>query len=182
MTQSFHSSEDALRSFVASLSAKAISVSKVKTIKVSSKRGFVYQKQIWTQSREIYHVKYWSKRWIPLDRSKVYDFAQPWNERLKYVLDSYGNGDPSVSGINESTLVDLLGLRKDGYEAFLITIYQTGEILWCRVDELYDFVTQYSLIPEYSRNYGEPFCWVPTGWMREWADVLVAPPALSSNV
>lgn len=179
MSRPFESSDAALAYFLECLSRRGIVVKEVKTIKVSTSNGrFVYQKQVWTQNNDVYHVKYWTNRWIPKDSSRVSDFAKPLDEKIKTAIKTFGNGDLSASGINEDTLLDLLDISQKGYQTYLITIYQSGEILWCRAEELYYFCTRYGLIPQFSHTYGEPFCWVPTGWLKNFEDVLVNWPTL----
>jgi len=174
MANPFENSDAALSFFQECLRNRGIVISEVKTIKVSISQGkFVYQKQIWTQNNEIYHVKYWTKRWLPKDSSKVSDFAKPLDEKLKMSIKLFGNGDNSASGLNENTLLDLLELSKKGYQTYLITIYQTGEILWCRAEELYYFSSRFGLIPQFSSTYGEPFCWIPTGWLKNFEEVVI---------
>jgi len=181
MRNGFESSQAAIVYFLELLSQRGIRIIETKNIRVSAGRGrFVYQQQIWTETGEIFHVKYWNKRWTPKPSEKVSDFAKPLDERIKYAIKTFGEQDDSASGLNESTLLELLDLSEKGHKTFLITIYRTGEILWCRVDELYYFATQHGLIPQFSQTYGEPFCWVPTGWLKEFENVIRNYPELSS--
>lgn len=178
----FDDSQEALQYFLQALSRRGIEVKEVKTIRVSAGQGrYVYQKQVWTKTKEIYHVKFWSKRWIPKKSSQVSEFARPLDERLKFAIRRFGSGDVSASGLNEDTLLDLLDSAAEGYEAFLVTIYKSGEVLWCRADDLYGFVTRHGLIPQFSETYGEPFCWVPTGWLKTFQDPLSAPPGVARS-
>ncbi|HOD03932.1 MAG TPA: hypothetical protein PKH92_02700 [Anaerolineaceae bacterium] len=177
MRRAFENSDDALCWFLESLRQRSIEPDQIKTIKVSAGQGkYVYQKQIWTKSREIYHIKFWSERWIPKASSRVSEFARPLDECLKFAIRCFGNGDPSASGLNESTLLELITLNSEGYETFLITQYKAGDVLWCRVDDLYGFVTQHGLLPQFSQTYGEPFCWIPTGWLKSFHSLISAFP------
>ena len=177
----FSSSEEALKFFQNYLAQSGTSVAEVKTIPTTAGRGrTVYQKQIWTQTREIFHVKHWTQKWIPKDSSEVSEFAKPLDEKLKYAIRQFGRGDLSASGLNEGTMLDLLAHQEEGRESFLVTTYSSGDILWCRVDEMYLFATRYGLIPQYSRTYGEPFCWIPTGWFKVLDKVVRGPGAVQS--
>lgn len=181
MPRPFESSDGALRWFVDALRQRGIELEQTKTIKVNAGQGkYVYQKQIWTKSREIYHIKFWSKRWIPKDSSKVSAFARPLDERLKFAIRTFGNGDLSASGLNEDTLLELIALNSEGYETFLVTQYKEGDVLWCRADDLYGFVTRHGLLPQVSQTYGGPFCWVPTGWLKPFENLLSSPPRVVS--
>lgn len=176
-TNPFNDSSEALNYFLGQLKQRGISITEVRDIRVSAGRGkFVTQQQIWTDSKEIYHVKYWTQKWYPKDSSRVSEFAKPLDDRLKYAISRFGNGDTSASGLNESTLFDLLALGDQGYQTFLLTMFQNGEIYLCRAEELYNFATKYGLTPQYSNTYGEPFIWIPTGWFKTFHQLVTAPP------
>lgn len=175
--KSFSNSSDALNTLKEILYERGMKLSEEKTIAVSTgKGGTVYQKQLWMETREVYHVKHWNQKWIPKDSTLVSDFAKPLDERLKFCINKFGNGDLSASGINEGTLIDLLENEMKGYETFLVTTYTSGEIYWCRTIDLYIFASIYGLIPQYSSSYGEPFCWVPTGWFLTLDQLKKSPP------
>ena len=127
-------------------------------------------------TREIFHIKHWNNKWIPKDSANVSTFAKPLDERLKFCINLYGKGDPSASGLNEGTILDLLELEDKGYDTFLVTTYTSGEIYWCKTSELHHFAAMHGLIPQYSRTYGEPFCWIPTGWLKPISALISAPP------
>lgn len=175
----FDNSDHALRWFCDQLEQRQFTINEVRTIKVNTTNGrFVNQKQIWTIEGEVFHLKYWTQKWVPLQDNKIYDFAKPWNDRLKYTIKTFGHGDISASGLNESTLIDLLEISNQGSFVHLVTIYSNGEVLWCNVRDLYDFATEFALIPEYSQNYGEAFCWIPTGWLKRMESLVEAVPAI----
>jgi len=178
MTHSFDSSAGALTYLKQYLKEREMTVIEEKTVPTKAGRGTVYQKQLWTATREIFHIKHWSKKWVPKESSNVSEFAKPLDERLKYAIKLYGKGDPSASGINEGTLMNLLEIEGSGFETYLVTTYSSGDVLWCKVAELYNFASMYGLIPQFSMTYGEPFCWIPTGWLKPLSMVVAGPPGL----
>jgi hypothetical protein len=174
MPQFFHTSSEALTYFKKYISDRGMTIVEEKSIPTSAGRGrTVYQKQLWIATREIFHIKHWNNKWVPKDSSKVSEFAKPLDERLKYCIRYYGEGDLSASGINEGTLLDLLEIEDRGYDTYLVTTYKSGEVLWCKTSDLNKFAAMHGLIPQYSQTYGEPFCWIPTGWLKP-INVLVA--------
>ena len=177
MAQSFNSSAGALFYFKKYLNDRGMTVIEEKTVPATAGRGrMVYQKQLWMATREVFHIKHWNKKWIPKESGNVSNFAKPLDERLKYAIRLFGKADPSASGINEGTLIDLLEIEDGGYETFLVTTYNSGEVLWCKASVLHNFAAMHGLIPQYSRTYGEPFCWIPTGWLKPISSLVAAPP------
>lgn len=118
-------------------------------------------------------------RWYPKPTEEVSKFARPLDERLKFMITTFGKEDASISGLNEDSLLWLLGLAGEGLRAYLITLFpSTGEILWCSAQDAYDMVMRYGVLPQLSRKglEGQTMCSVPTGWMKPWTEVKMAPP------
>ena len=141
---------------------------------------YVFEDRIVTKSREVYHIKCRPRgRWFPKDSSRVSDFGKELDERYKFLIRTFGNEDRSISGVNEDTILDLLEMESQGYTPYLVTIFpRTGEILWCHAYEAYDMVMRYGTLPQTSFQgmSGMTFCSIPTGWMKSWRGVTVAPP------
>src|SRR5690606_19014050 len=122
-------------------------------------------------TKEVYHIKCRPRgRWIPKDSSKVSEFGKELDERYKYMIRVFGNGDPSISGLNEDTMLDLLELEQQGYTPYLVTIFpQTGEVLWCHAYEAYNMIMRHGSLPQHSFQgmEGSTYCSIPTGWMKK---------------
>ena len=138
------------------------------------------QDVITTETGEIFYIICRPKgRWFPKPTEKVSEFARPLDERLKYVINVFGQGDDSISGLNEDSLIWLLQRADEGLRAYLVTIFPpTGEILWCSAQDAYDLVMRYGILPQHSRKglEGQTMCSVPTGLMKKWMDLNVSFP------
>jgi hypothetical protein len=138
------------------------------------------QDVIRTSTGEIFYVICRPRgRWYPKPSEKVSKLARSLDERLKFMILTFGKSDDSISGLNEDSLLWLLGLASEGLRAYLITIFpKTGEMLWCSAQEAYDIVMRYGVLPQYSLKglEGQTMCSVPTGWMKEWISINAAPP------
>lgn len=178
---SFDNCSDAVAAFCLMLAERGMRVTQRLKVRAYAGAGrWVNEDRIVTDSLEVYHIKCRPRgRWIPKESSQVSEFGRALDERYKFVIRTFGNQDPSISGVNEDTIIDLLEMEDKGYRAYLVTIYpQTGEVLWCHAFEAYDLVMRYGTLPQQSFQgmEGMTFCSIPTGWMKKWQDVLVAPP------
>jgi len=153
--------------------------------KKSANAGFgriLKQDVIRTKTGEIFYIICRPRgRWYPKSTKKVSDFARPLDERLKFMIATFGREDRSISGLNEDSLLWLLELSGQGLRSYLVTIFPaTGEILWCSAQEAYDIVMRYGVLPQMSRKGldGQTMCSVPTGWMKQWLDLKTAGPSI----
>ncbi len=181
--QQFESCTDAVSGFCADLVKRGFVIAQQLKVKANLGRGrYLYEDRIITTTKEIYHIKCRPKgRWIPKDSSQVSSFGKELDERYKHLIRTFGNGDPSISGISEDRILDLLEMEAEGYKPYLVTIFpRTGEVLWCHVSEAYDMVMRYGTLPQFSFQgvEGMTFCSIPTGWMKKWGEVIVAPPTM----
>lgn len=181
--RTFDNCQEAVDFFCNELVQREMTIDKRLKIKAYAGGGhYVFEDRIVTKSREVYHIKCRPKgRWIPKDSSRVSDFGKELDERYKFLIRTFGNGDLSISGVNEDTIIDLLEMESQGYTPYLVTIFpQTGEILWCHAYEAYDMVMRYGTLPQQSLKgmEGMTFCSIPTGWMKKWTGVIVAFPVL----
>ena len=180
MSKKFSDSKEAYQWFKEWIKGKDLSISDERNIAVSAGRRTVFQQQIWTNSNEVYHFKYWTSKWIPDDSKNIRkEHARLMDERLKFVLKNFGNEDLSASGLNLETMLDLLDLAIKGYNTYLITCYASGEIYWAEMLNLYNFCTTYGLIPPYKTTYGEIFVWIPTGWLSPISSPRISLPELT---
>jgi len=181
--KTFDSSDDAVNDFIAQLRSRGLVIAEKRKRKAHSGQGkFINMDEVVTTTREVYLIKCRLQgRWIPKDSSKVSEFGKELDERFKFIVRTFGNGDPSISGLNEDTILDLVDLETQGYTCYLVTIFpKSGEIFWCHAFEAYDLVMRYGALPQHSFQglSGQTFCSIPTGWMKKWDEVIVAPPAV----
>ena len=141
------------------------------------------QDVIRTSTGEIFYIICRPRgRWYPKPTEEVSKFARSLDERLKFMISTFGKDDGSISGLNEDSLLWLLGLANEGLRAYLITIFpSTGEMFWCSAQEAYDIVMRYGVLPQYSRKglEGQTMFSVPTGWMKQWISINAAPPGVT---
>jgi hypothetical protein len=178
---SYSTCEEAVNTFKGHLLSRGIEIAMTEKVKAYAGNGkYVFEDRIYTSSREIYHIKCRPRgRWIPKSSDQVSAMGKALDERYKFIIKNFGKGDPSISGVNEDTMLDILESEAKGYIGYLVTIYpQTGEILWCRVNDAYEFIMTYGTLPQFSFQgmQGMTFCSLPTGWMKKWNALLISYP------
>jgi hypothetical protein len=181
MRKSFSSSGEAVDYFVQELMARGFEIETKDKVKAYTSHGkYIYMDRVITASKEVYLIKCRMQgRWIPKDSKDVSDFGKMMDERYKFMIRTFGNGDPSISGVNEDTILELLQMEEQDYTPYLVTIFpKTGEILWCHVRDAYNMVMRYGALPQTSFQglTGQTFCSIPTGWMKPWGELKVSPP------
>jgi len=173
---------DAVSGFIQKLNQRGIVISEKRKIAVTDRGRTLHEDRVFTTTQEVYHIKCRPRgRWIPKDSNQMSELGKELDERYKYLIRVFGNGDRSLSGLNEDTMISLLELEAQGYTPYLVTVFpQSGEILWCHAYEAYDMIMRYGTLPQISFQGmdGMTLCSIPTGWMKKWDEVIVAPPAV----
>jgi hypothetical protein len=176
---------DAVLGFIEKLNQRGITVSDRKKVPVYDRGRTIYEDRVFTMTKEVYHIKCRPKgRWYPKNSDEMSELGKELDERYKFLIRVFGNGDGSLSGLNEDTMIDLLELEAQGYTPYLVTVFpKTGEILWCHAYQAYDMIMRYGTLPQISFQgmSGMTLSSIPTGWMKKWEDVIVAPPTVVSE-
>lgn len=179
----FLGSADALAWFRKSLQERNMTIiSESKVATKSGKGRFVYPIRIDTDSREVYIVKYWNKKWQPSD--KISQFARDLDERYRYTIRTFGRDDLSATSMNADLLIRLIELDEKGFNCFTVTIYASGEVLFCSAREMYEFATRYGTLQQFTSDPSLQDALslrVPSGWLKKWTEVKSGPPALGDN-
>jgi len=169
----FEDSRAAEAWFEEMLRVRGISRVRHETIREYVKGGrFAYPKIYYCGEQEAYLVTFFRSRTDQIkDSSKVSTAGQDLDERLKFAISVFGEGVEQMTKCIEPTLLKLLELEEHGIEAFLVTIYATGEAYWCRARDFYEFATRYGTYQQYARSadmeQSLPYR-VPTLWMKPW--------------
>ena len=184
--RTYSNCQDAVQAFCSELTRRGLVIAKREKVKANLGRGrFLYEDRIITATKEVYHIKCRPRgRWIPKDSSQISEVGRELDERYKYLIRVFGNGDPSISGFSEDRILDLLEMENQGYTTYLVTLFpKTGEVLWCHAYEAYDMVMRYGTLPQLSFQgiEGMTFCSIPTGWMKKWQEVVFEPPSVASE-
>lgn len=181
----YENCSDAVLGFIHKLNQRGMVIAEKRKVAVTDRGRTLYEDRVFTTTQEVYHIKCRPRgRWIPKDSGKMSEFGKELDERYKYLIRVFGNGDPSLSGLNEDTMISLLELEAQGYTPYLVTVFpQTGEILWCHAYEAYDMIMRYGTLPQVSFQgmSGMTLCSIPTGWMKKWDEIIVAPPTIISE-
>jgi len=180
----FDNCSEAVRFFCQVLDQRGMPIAEMQKKSVNAGFGrMLKQDVIRTTTGEMFYIICRPRgRWYPKSTEKVSEFARPLDERLKFMIATFGREDGSISGLNEDSLLWLLERAGQGLRSYLVTIFpKSGEILWCSAQEAYDIVMRYGALPQMSRKglEGQTMCSVPTGWMKPWMDLKVAAPSIS---
>lgn len=133
----------------------------------------------------LYHIKYQKAEHMPLETEKVRT-AHAENERLKYVIQKYGSGNPSDIGLNLNVLHNLIeDAYKFNLEAYILNVVGCSilygnqtVIYWSKAIAFYEFSMQWSTIIYDSKAYGGTVFLIPSGWMNLWSKPLTEYPSL----
>jgi len=183
MTQ-YTNCSDAVAGFIHELEERGLNVVRKEKVKAYAGSGrYVNEDRIFTRTDEVYHIKCRPRgRWIPKDSSRISSLGKELDARYKFLIRVFGSGDPSLSGLNEDTMLDLLELESQGYKPFLVTIFpQTGEFLWCHAFEAYNMIMRYGTLPQLSFQgmQGMTLCSIATGWMKHWSKPIAGFPEVN---
>jgi hypothetical protein len=181
---SYNNCTEAVLAFSQLLEQRGLHLSRKEKVKAYAGDGrYVNEDRIFTTTNEVYHIKCRPRgRWIPKDSTSVSPLGKELDLRYKFLIGIFGAGDPSLSGLNEDTMIDLLLLEEGGHTPYLVTIFpQTAEFLWCHAFEAYNLIMRYGTLPQMSFQgmHGMTLCSIPTGWMKKWARPLVGYPTIS---
>lgn len=131
--------------------------------------------------RSVYHLKFQRSEHIPLEDNQVRT-AHVENDRLKHAIRTFGHGNKTDIGINESVLFQLLEYEDIyGITAFIINavgssnIYNNSILYWCRARDFYEIAIGWGTVIYNSSAYGGTVFLVPSGWMKIWKDPIIAP-------
>jgi hypothetical protein len=132
--------------------------------------------------RSLYHLKFQRSEHLPLEDNQVRT-AHAENDRLKHAIRSFGRGNKTDIGINESILFQLLDYEeKMGITSYIINavgssiVYNNESVLyWCRAKDFYEIAIAWGTIIYNSSAYGGTVFLVPSGWMKTWNEPISAP-------
>jgi len=137
----------------------------------------VYHNRIKTTGG-LYHIKFQKTEQIPRPTS-VMSGAIDSDERLKYVIEKFGAGNPSNIGINLSVIQDLIEIEENQHETtYFINVLGNGIVFWRRCREMYEFAMAHGTIIYDSKTYKTSILQIPTGWLIPWNEPIKAFPAL----
>ena len=156
---------------------RGLSISKVENLSSQGKYG---NARIYTTTGEIYHLKFTKTGYKPKDSSQVSEAAKELDEKLKFAIRQFGNGDETINGIDIDLLLILLDEASNGKACYFTTIIGDGTTLWCSAEEFYNFVMRYDTFFKFPRS-NVPVCEVPMGWLLKWDSPIVAYPKLSEG-
>jgi len=180
----FQTSKEAVSWFIAQLAARQITVTRRERWKVyAGGNRWAYPEVLFTDSNEAFFFKYWKKAFLP-DSTK--DIRMPHiralDERIKYGVHAFGNGNQTTTFLNESTVLRLMELSVTGVAGYLVVAFGNGTALWCSIVDFYAFAVRYGMYLTSSRlrqdMIGELPYHVPTGWLRPFGTLVAAPPAV----
>ena len=132
--------------------------------------------RIYTESGDIYHLKFSKKLFTP--RENVKGGAADLDKKLKFVISEFGQGDDSLNGIDEDLLLELVDFGKKGNVSYFVTVMTDGRVLWKTGLETYDFILRYDTIMHFPRAFSSPVCFVPTGWLTNRSNLVTNWPSL----
>lgn len=145
----------------------------------------VYHYRVWTDSG-LFHIKFQRSEHIPLADNQIRKaFAE--NNRLKYVINNFGNGNSTDIGINENVLYELLEIEeKQKIISYLINavgeslVYPGNSIVyWSRTKDFFDISLQWGTVIYNSGAYKGTVFLAASGWMKLWSDPISAPPTFT---
>lgn len=178
MQTSVRSHREALRLFQAGLVRRGMDVKRVeKRVKPGNSRLF-------TQSHEVYHVKFTRKPFRP-DAEKTGP-ARELHLKLHFAMRNFEyrsdallqpSEKGTLVGIDEDLVLHLLELSEQGHSTYVVTVLGRGLTLWLDGLEFYEFVMRYDTFMKYPSS-GVPVCYVPTGYFIPWAEPSEQPPAI----
>lgn len=130
----------------------------------------------------VYHIKFQKSEHIPLEDNQVRT-AHAENDRLKHAIRTFGHGNNTDIGVNESILFQLLEFEeKQGISAYIVNavgssvFYNNESVLyWCRARDFYELAIGWGTIIYNSSAYGGTVVLVPSGWMKLWNEPISAP-------
>jgi hypothetical protein len=136
-------------------------------------------------SDSLFHIKFQKKEHIPLADNQI-RVAFDENNRLKYVINNFGNGNNTDIGINENVLYELLEIEEEQkVTTYLINavgnsiVYPNKSIIyWSRTKDFFDISLQWGTVIYNSKAYGGTVFLASSGWMKIWSDPIVAFPLI----
>ena len=138
----------------------------------------IYHNRIITDDG-LYHIKFQKTEQIPRPTS-VMSGAIESDERLKYVIEKFGYGNPSNIGINLSVIQDLIEIEESEHETtYFINVLGNGKVYWRRCKEMYEFAMAHGTIIYNSKTYKTSILQIPTGWLIPWNEPIKAFPTLA---
>jgi hypothetical protein len=143
------------------------------TVKEYVKGGrWAYPKLYTCDETDAYLLTYWKSRADLLwDSSQVTQEFKELDSRLKFTINTFGNGLTQMTQCKETTILHLLELEEKGLTTFMVTAYSNGDVFWIRTRDFYEFSTRYGAYQTFFRNpelaLGLPYR-VPTGWLLPW--------------
>ncbi|CAG1011500.1 hypothetical protein ANRL4_04426 [Anaerolineae bacterium] len=168
--------DDAVRVFRESLLERHIEVAQVEArVKPGNTRLF-------TKNHDVYHLKFTNKPFTP-DKDKqgpardlhlkLQHAIQTFEYRSSALLEADEHG--TMVGIDEDLILYLVDLSQQGKRTFVVTLLRRGLILWVEALDFYNFVMRHDTFIKFPTS-GVPVCYVPTGYMLQWAKPRVALP------
>jgi len=155
------------------LEERGFTIQKVEDLSQSGKFG---NARLFTTTNEIYHLKYTKTGYLPKDSVRVSEGAKELDQKLKFTIRTFGNGDLTINGIDEDLLIYMIEKTSlDQKECFFTTVLQNGTVLWCRAMDFYNFVMRYDTFFKFPKS-NVPVCEVPMGWLLKWENPLIAYP------
>lgn len=176
---------DAGNYFKAELRKRGKEIVKAERVVADRGPGFpIYHERIWTRHNEVqelYHVKFAKQGYRLKPTDKLSPRAKELDEKLRFALSQFGQGNEELNGLNEDVVLDLLNYTEQGLDVYYITVMAQGTVYAATIQEFYNFVMRYDTFFKFPRS-NVPICEVPVGWMKKWTQVLTAPPSLSEHV
>jgi len=130
-----------------------------------------------TEHDGIYHLRYIKS----LSATSQLDVVRYVNEaglseRLKFVVEQFGNGDKHYVTMNMELAVRLLDEAK--HQCYFAVMLTDGRIFWRSTEDFYNFAMRYNVVVWKPTNGIIPYAVIPLGWFIPWTVVLAAPPAV----
>lgn len=175
MPEPVANSTDALRRFLRALRERNIEHHDPYQTPTGDPGFFHYR--IETTTEELYHLKFTKVPYRPKPTEKVSLFARELDEKLKYAIRVFGQGEDTLVGINENLILELLEISRQGKSVYFLTVIGDGRILWRGIEDFYNFVMRHDTFFKFARA-NVPQAMVPTGWLIPWVEAVSKPPTI----
>jgi len=135
----------------------------------------VFHGRIWVEIKgipELYQVKFTREGYRLKPTEKLSSGAKELDEKLRFTLRTFGNGDETMNGLNEDIVLELYNKTLvENIQSYFVTVMANYQVYVSSIVDFYEFCMRYDTFFKFPRSQ-VPVCEVPTGWMRQWTQVI----------